>query len=343
MTTPYASESYIHQILAKAKAAKASDVHLKVGQPPGARVGTSMNYFRVEKLKPDDMEAAALVLVGDRAFRDHISTLHEATFSYSAPNIGRFRVSLYRQQGSLAMVMRCIPFDIPSMDELGLPPSVQGFCELGSGLVLVAGPASSGRTTTLASIIARINASAGKHVLTLEDPIEYVFEDVRGSVSQREVGRDVSGIAVGLASAPRVDADVILVSELAGDRNVDLALDAVEMGKLVLASVSAPDVEHAIYRLGRTPERLSRMADCLHAVLAQKLIWNPAGTERVPLFELLIATADVRETLRTSDGIPRLGTLMERGAEAHGMRTFAMHLQELRARGVLSAQPPPQG
>lgn len=330
MTTPYASESYIHQILAKAKAAKASDIHLKAGQPPGARVGATMNYFRVDKLKPEDMEAAALVLVGDRAFRDHISSLHEAVFSYSAPNIGRFRVMLYRQQGSLAMVMRCIPFDIPSMDALGLPQAVQGLCELKEGLVLVAGPASSGRTTTLAAMIARINSEASKHVLSLEDPIEYVYEDARSSVSQREVGRDVPSIAAGLASALRTDPDVILVSELQGDRNIDLALDAVEMGKLVLAGVSAPDVERAVFRMIRSPERHQRFAGAVRAVIAQKLVAGAAPTERAAVFEILIATEEVRETLSKSDGMPRLSGLMEAGAERHGMRTFAMHLRELR-------------
>lgn len=337
MTTPYASESYIHQILAKATAAKATDIHLKAGQPPGARVGAAMNYFRVEKLGPEDMEAAALVLVGDRALRDHISTLHEAVFSFSAPSIGRFRVTLYRQQGSLAMVLRSIPAEIPRLESLGLPPSFPALCELTDGLVLVAGGASSGRTTTLAAMIARINAEASKHVLTLEDPIEYVYEDDRSSISQREVGRDIASIASGLSSALRLDPDVIAVSELSGEKNIDLALDAVEMGKLVLACVSAPDVEHAVLRMLRTPERRDRFAHGLRAVAAQRLLAGPGPAERTLVCEFLTATSEVREAIRKTEGALRLNELMDAGRDKHGMQTFAAHLEKLRAEGVAIA------
>lgn len=340
MTTPYASEAFLHQLLAKALAAKASDVHLKVGQPPGARVHGSMVYFRVDKIRPDDTEAAALALLGDRPVRDKIGTLHDVTFAYAASGVGRFRVHIYRQQGSLAVVMRSVPFAVPTFDDLGLPAAAKAMSEQGKGLVLISGGAGSGRTTTLAAMVGHINATSPKHIVTLEDPIEFVHQDSRASVSQREIGRDTASLAAGLASVVRQDPDVVMIGDLRDDRALDAALDVAEMGRLVLAAVPAPDVELAIGRLvtSNENERRERVASALQGVIAQRLLPRQDGAGVVLAAEVLVVTAPVRESIRRPEGAARLRELMEKGATTYGTQTFEMHIRVLASKGLLSKE-----
>lgn len=338
VTTPYASEAFLHQLLAKALAAKASDVHLKVGQPPGARVHGSMVYFRVDKIRPDDMEAAALILMGERPARDKIGTLHELTFAYEAPGIGRFRAHVYRQRGSLAIVLRSVPFAIPTFVELGLPPAAKALAEYDRGLVLVAGGASSGRTTTLAAVIGHINESASKHVVTLEDPIEFIFEDARSSVSQREVGRDIQSLHAGLLTVLRYDPDVVMVGDIRDERSLDLALDVAEMDRLVLATVPGTSVDQALRKLITSPERRERIAGVLQGALAQRLLPKQDSGGLVLAAEVLIVTSQVRESIRRPETSPPLQDLMEKGATTYGMQTLEMHIRALAAKGLLSKE-----
>ncbi|MCK6587498.1 MAG: Flp pilus assembly complex ATPase component TadA [Polyangiaceae bacterium] len=338
MTTPYASEAFLHQLLTKALAAKASDIHLKVGQPPGARVHGSMVYFRVDKIRPDDMEAAALILLGERPARDKIGTFHEVSFAYEAAGIGRFRASVYRQRGSLAAVLRSVPVAVPSFAELGLPPAAQALAEHARGLVLVAGGASSGRTTTVAAMIGHINETASKHILTLEDPIEYIHEDGRCSISQREVGRDIQSLHAGLMTVFRQDPDVVMIGELRDERALDLALDVAEMDRLVIATVPGTSVEHALRKLMTTPERRERIAGALQGALAQRLLPKQDAGGLALAAEVLIVTSQVRESIRRPDTSPPLSELMEKGATTYGMQTFDMHIRALAAKGLLSKE-----
>jgi twitching motility protein PilT len=338
VTTPYASEAFLHQLLAKALAAKASDIHLKVGQPPGARVHGSMVYFRVDKIRPDDMEAAALILLGERPARDKIGSLHEVSFAYQAPGIGRFRVNVYRQRGSLAVVLRSVPFAIPTFIELGLPPAAQALAEHARGLVLVAGGASSGRTTSLAAMIGHINETASKHVVTLEDPIEFVHEDARSSVSQREVGRDMQSLHAGITTVFRQDPDVVMIGDIRDERALDLALDVAEMDRLVLATVPGAGVDHALRKLFTSPERRERIAGVLQGALAQRLLPKQDGGGLALAAEVLIVTSQVRESIRRPDTSPPLAELMEKGATTYGMQTFDMHIRALAAKGLLSKE-----
>jgi twitching motility protein PilT len=364
VTTPYASEAFLQQLLGKALAAQASDVHLKVGQPPGARVRGSMVYFRVDKIRPEDTEAAARLLLGDRPARDKLSTLHETGASCTVPGIGRFRVHIYRQRGSLAIVMRSIPLVVPTFQELGVPAPAKGMAEQENGLVLVAGSASSGRSSTIAAMIGHVNAGFPKHVVTIEDPIEFVHEDARASVSQREVGLDTPSLEAGLSAALRQDPDLIMASEIRGPESLLLAIEAAEMGRLVLSTVAAPDVEQALRRLlamgPRPGEVRDRLAACLQGIIAQRLLPRQDGAGLVLAAEVLVVTAPVREAIRRlpptgfgaseverdledgdqegGGGGPSIRTLMEKGATTYGTQTFEMHIRSLAAQGLLSKE-----
>jgi twitching motility protein PilT len=181
----YASEDYLVQLLAKAVAAKASDIHLKVGQPPGARIRGDIVYFRADPLTAADTQHLATHLVGERAAGRELDGLTEYDAAYSAKGVGRFRVNIFRQRGSFAIVMRTIPFVIPTFDELGTPPTLRELAEKERGLVLVVGAAGNGKSSTLAAMVGHLNDTQALHIVTVEDPIEFLHQDNKASVSQR--------------------------------------------------------------------------------------------------------------------------------------------------------------
>ena len=224
--TPMVAEAYFHQLLQKAVAAGASDVHLKVGQPPGARVGGSLVFFRVDKLRPVDTEAAALHVLRRRRVTLELDALREFDTGYEVPGVGRFRVNIYRQRGSLAIVMRIISPRVPKLDELGTPEACKVLASKDRGLVLCVGAAGNGKSTTLAAMIDHINHTSHRHVVTIEDPIEYLHEDDLCSISQREIGPDTQSFASALRAALRQDPDVIQVGEIRDSETMDIALKA---------------------------------------------------------------------------------------------------------------------
>lgn len=359
MTTPYASEAFLHQILSKAIAAQASDVHLKVGKPPGARVRGNLVYFRVDNIKPEDTEAAASLLLGEKVARGGLGARHEVTGSCAVPGVARFRVTAYRQRGAIAIVMRCVAFAVPALADLGVPAAASGMIEQESGLVLVAGARSSGKTSTIAAMIGHINERSHRHIVTIEDPIEFVHEDKTASVSQRQVGVDTPSIEAGLAASSSLDADVVAASEIASEEALHLALSSAETGRLVIAAVSAPDAVRAIERLiamsSRPAEVRERLALSLQGVVAQRLLPKVDGSGSVLAAEVLVVTAPVREAIRRLHGAsagvkvadeggaepiagPSLRTLMEKGATTYGSQTFEMHVRALAAAGLISKE-----
>lgn len=346
MSSPYASEAFVHRLLGKALAAGASDVHLKVGQPPGARVRGELVYFRGEKITDGDTQALARLLYGGDG---GLGAAHEICFAYHAPGIGRFRVSAYRQRGAVSLVLRSVPLTVPTLAELGVPAAATALAEKERGLVIVAGGAGEGKSATVAAMIGHLNRSYAKHVITLEDPLEVVHDDQRSAVCQREIGVDAASFASGLRAALKQDPDVITVSELRDHDAYAAALDAAELGHLVIAVVPAPDAARAVGRLfalGRgLPEHDARLAGALEGVLAQKLLPKRDGSGVTLCCEVLVATAAVREALRggAEELGPRLRELMELGASPYGMSTFETALKQLQAQGQASAsiRPPP--
>jgi twitching motility protein PilT len=340
--TPYASELYLHQLVGKALAANASDIHLRVEKPPGARVRGAMVYFRVDKIRPEDSEAAARVLLGPRATQELFATLGEHVTSYDAGAHGRFRVSVYRERAGLAIVMRHIAGRVPTIDEIGAPIAARVLAEVDRGLVLVTGPAGSGRTTTAASMIDHINKSFPKHVVTLEDPVEFVHLDDKASISQREVGADTQTYLSGLHAVVRQDADVVFVGEIRDPDTLEAAFGVAEAGHLVLATIGTLDVHRTLNRLGtinkNAREARERIADTLQGVISQRLLPKRDGAGSVLAAEVLVGTAAVREALRNPEDSPPLKELMEKGVSPYGMQSFEMHLKQLLAQNVISKE-----
>lgn len=335
MTTPYASEAFLHQILAKAHAAEASDVHLKVGQPPGARVRGDIVYFRAEPLGPQDTEAVArLVLAQRTAAYSSLAGLREIDVSYEVPNLGRFRVNLYLQRGTYALVMRVIPAKCPTFDQLHLPQVVRALADRPRGLVLVVGPAGHGKSWTLAAMIQHIVATHAKHIVTIEDPIEFVHVDGHSSVSQREVGADTDSFASGVRAALRQDPNVVMVGDIRDATTMDAVLQAAETGHLAFSSLHTADAERTVGRLlsmsAHAQETRDRLSECLVAIVAQRLLPRAYGSGRVLATEVLSATGLVRSAIRRPDQNPTLRELMERGSDSqHEMHTFAMDIERL--------------
>ena len=346
MESPYASETFLVQLLAKAVAAKASDVHLKVGQPPGARVRGEIVYFRSEPLRPEDTEHLARHLVKRAELRSHLDTLLEHDTAYEAPGVGRFRVNVYRQKGSLAIVMRAIPLVIPSFDELGVPGDAAYLAERDRGLVLLVGAAGNGKSSTLAAMIGHLNRTQPLHIVTIEDPIEFLHTDDKSSISQREIGIDTSTFADALRAALRQDPDVILVGEIRDEITMDIALKAAETGHLVLSTLHTPDVARTVGRMlalapkgqpGSTDELRERIGDSLQGIIAQRLLPGTQGG-LVLAAEVLVATGTVREAIKRPESNPPLKALMEKGIHPYGMQTFEMHLRALVQQGLLDKE-----
>jgi twitching motility protein PilT len=338
--SPYNDENYLRALLTKAIQGKASDVHIKVGQPPGARIAGAMVYFRADKLTPEDSLAVARWIAPPPVV---VEDLKELDTSYSAPGIGRFRANVYRQRGSLAVVLRHIPFEVPTPERLGLPiPVAYELAEKPHGLVLVVGAAGSGKSTSIASLIAHLNATRALHIVTVEDPIEFLHRDELSSISQREVGTDTASFAAALRSALRQDPDVIFVGEIRDEETMDIALRAAETGHLVLATLHTSDAARTVNRMlallhGDVAENRVRIATSLQGIVAQRLLPRANGQGVVLAAEVLVASQAVRDTIRKPETNPSLKMLMEKGVHPYGMATFQMSVERLLEDGVVDA------
>ena len=333
------SEEYLQQLLRKSVAAGASDVHLKVGQPPGARVHGNLVYFRLDRLTPEATAAIAGHLLRGRA----VDPVREFDCAYEVPNCARFRVNVYRQRGTLAIVMRVVPYAIPRLEDLGVPAVCQQLAEKDRGLVLCVGAAGQGKTTTLAAMIDYMNRNSARHIVTVEDPIEYLYVDDRCSISQREIGLDTQSYADALRAALRQDPDVIQVGEIRDSETMDIALKAAETGHLVLSTLHTPDVQRTMNRVtalaaGSSDDIRDRLGDALQGIIAQRLLPRADGTGVVLATEVLVGTGSVRETLKRPTGNPPLKELMEQGASLYGMQTFEMCIKALVRDGIVDRE-----
>ncbi|HMI94569.1 MAG TPA: PilT/PilU family type 4a pilus ATPase [Polyangiales bacterium] len=336
-------EATFHDLLQRGSKYNASDALFKVGQPPAFRVSGSLHYLQGEKLRPEHTEALArIVMQRGRKPIGELSELMEHDTAYSVPGVGRYRVNVYRQRGTLALALRSIPLVIPTFEELGAPPVVRTLCEFERGLVLVVGAAGNGKSSTLASMIGYLNQTQRMHIVTIEDPIEFLHQDALGTISQREIGIDTPDFATALRAALRQDPDVILVGEVRDEETMDIALKAAETGHLVLATLHTPDVARTVGRVvsltaqSDPNEVRERLADNLKGVVAQRLIPAASGDGRVLVCEALVVTGTAHESIRKPDGSMPLKEVMERGVHPYGMQTFEMHLRQLVTTGQVS-------
>lgn len=322
----------------------ASDLHVKAGDVFRARIDGEFKPLTKQRLTPEQTKAIALQMISNETDRENIDSIYDYDCSWGAPGIGRFRVNILRQRSSFMVVMRAIPFDIPSIDKLQLPPSITQIAEVPRGLVLVAGPAGSGKSSTVAALIHHINSTMNKHVITLEDPIEFLHRDIQCSVTQREVGVDTESFSVGVRAVLRQDPDVVFLSEIHDYTIANAAMQAAERGLLVIGIVHTTDAASTIARMVAmfpTEEQeiaRIRLADNLQAVLAQRLLPRADGEGRIAAVELLRSTPEIREVIRNRHRAGDLCGVLEAGSEDLVMQSFDQHLTQLVADGMIAEE-----
>jgi twitching motility protein PilT len=308
-----------------------SDLHVKVGVPPTARLhGELAPLEGYQPLSPKDTEQALNEIAEVRSLTE-FEACGEADFSYSIPSLSRFRVNAFKQRGSISIVCRAIPFEIRSVEELGLPPVVVKLAEEQRGIILVTGTTGSGKSTTLAAMIDHINRTRTDHIVTLEDPIEYLHHDKNSIVNQREVGSDTESFARAMRRVLRQDPDVILIGEMRDEETVRTALSAAETGHLVLSTVHTLDATETINRIvDFFPPHLQHqarvmLASTLKGAIAQRLVPDVTGDGRVPASEILVVTGRVKDLIMNPEETGKITEVISEG-EYYGMRTFDQSL-----------------
>ena len=320
----------------------ASDLHIKAGDVFRARINGKLVALTKQRLTPDQTRAIALKLIASEEDRGRIDRLRDFDCSWGMPGVGRFRVNVLRQRSSFMIVMRVIPFTVPSIESLRLPEVLKPIAESDRGLVLVTGVSGSGKSSTIAAMVHHINRTQHKHVVTVENPIEFLHRDLSCSITQREVGVDTDSLVVGLRAALRQDPDVVVLGDVADAETIDTAVKGAETGHLVIASMPTPDavgtVERVIATFPREEREIGRMrfAESVRAVVSQQLLPEKDEKGRVAAVEILLATPSVRETLRDPSRLAELRKQMADGRKHHGSQTYQQHVADLIEAGLIT-------
>jgi twitching motility protein PilT len=331
----------LDELLSEAVRREASDVHIKVGSPPYLRVdGLLYPLTDLPDVTPADTERVAFAIM-PKARAEEFLEKQEADFAYTVAGLGRFRANVFRQRGSVGMVLRRVLPGIPSFESLGLPPVVRRLAEEPRGLVLVTGPTGSGKTTTLAAMIDHINETMSKHIMTIEDPIEVLHPDKRSIVNQREIGTDTEDFHAALKRVLRQDPDVILIGEMRDPETVWAALSAAETGHLVFATLHTMSAMETISRIidffppfQQQQIRMS-LAASLRGVVSQRLVQRSDSKGRIPAMEVLVSTGRVFDKIADASQTHELEEIIEQG-EYYGMQTFDQSLLALYEEGVIT-------
>ncbi|MFT4058321.1 MAG: type IV pilus twitching motility protein PilT [Legionella sp.] len=328
----------IIELLAFSVKNKASDIHLSAGLPPMMRVDGDLRKINLPVMEHTDVIKIVYDLMSDwqrKEFEEHL----EIDFSFEIPKLSRFRVNVFNQTRGAGVVFRTIASTILSMSDLNLPPIVEEICHFPNGLVLVTGPTGSGKSTTLASMIDYINSSRYEHILTIEDPVEFVHQSKKCLINQREIHKDTHNFNMALRSALREDPDVILVGELRDLETIRLAMTAAETGHLVLGTLhtnSATKTINRIIDVFPTEEKSmvrSMLSESLQAVITQTLLKKNEGG-RVAALEIMICTGAIRNLIR-EDKIAQMFSFIQTG-QAKGMQTLDQHLKDLVNKNIIS-------
>jgi twitching motility protein PilT len=337
-----------NKVLSKTRQMGASDVHLCAGTPWKYRIhGEILPIRTLPALKPDDTKAIARHVVEssrnvpDAELDGFISLLQDYDCSYSLPGVSRFRVNICRQRGSFAIVLRVVPFGLPTLETLGIPPVLGRIAMEESGLILVTGITGSGKSTTIAAMINLINQKRSGKIVTIEDPIEYLHKEILSSVVQREVGSDSESFTRALRASLRQDPDVIMLGEMRDKASMDLALKAAETGHLVLSTLHTLDASRTIQRIvsvfEMSEQRIlrARLAETLKAVISQKLLRRCDNKGRVAVFEIMRNTPGVQDCIKDPEKAHALRDMISSGGSQYGMQTFDQHLMDLYRKGVI--------
>src|ERR1700726_4938762 len=334
----------IDDLLRRAVESKASDLHLKVGNHPYLRVDGLLNPLNdVPRITPEEMLSMAFSMMTNRQKQKFKETA-ELDMAYGVAGLGRFRVNVFQQRGNVGMVLRVIPTKIRTPEELNLPAVIGRICAEQRGLVLVTGTTGSGKSTTLAAMIDRINADRADHLITIEDPIEFLHRDKKSFINQREVEVDTHNFSVALRAALRQDPDVILVGEMRDLETIGTALLAAETGHMVFSTLHTLDATETIQRIIAVfppPEQKQirlQLASTLRAVISQRLVRRGDGAGRVPAGGVMITTGFLRDCIMNPDKTRSIRDAIAAGTSQYGMQSFDQSIYDLYSRGLITLE-----
>src|ERR1700680_3128474 len=334
----------VDDLLRRAVESRASDLHLKVGNHPYLRIdGVLHPLGDVPRVTPEEMLSMAFSMMTNRQKQKFKETA-ELDMAYGVAGLGRFRVNVFQQRGNVGMVLRVIPTKIRTIEELELPRILTQICEEQRGLVLTTGTTGSGKSTTLAALVDRINSLRAEHIITIEDPIEYLHRDKKGFINQREVEVDTSSFSTALRAGLRQDPDVILVGEMRDLETISTAILAAETGHLVFSTLHTLDATETIQRIIAVfppPEQKQirlQLASTLKAVISQRLVRRSDGVGRVPAVEVLISTGYIRDCIINPDKTRLIRDAIAAGTSQYGMQTFDQSLFDLYSRNLISLE-----
>jgi twitching motility protein PilT len=332
----------INDLLKKAHSSEASDLHIKVGSPPILRIHGELTPLTSEKrLSHEDATKIALAVMTPGQ-TEVFKKKNDIDLAYSVPGLGRFRCNIFMQRGTVGLVFRVIPMRIPSVEELNLPEVIKKIANEARGLILVTGTTGSGKSTTLASMIDVINSQRTEHIMTIEDPIEYLHRDKKSIVNQREIGSDTESFSKALRQALRQDPDVILVGEMRDFETIQTSLVAAETGHLVLSTLHTIDATETVNRIiavfppYQHKQVRMQLSSVLKAIISMRLMPKADGKGRVPAIEVLIATATIKDCVLDPDKTKSIQEVIEQGAIHYSMQTFDQSLFSLYKSGLIT-------
>ncbi len=331
----------LRQVLEEMVRRKASDLHLKVGRGPVLRIHGELHESDLPAVRPEDLKSAAEQLLNPRQ-REEFAKRKEIDFAIGVQGLGRFRVNLFQQRGTMGFAIRAIPFEIPSLADLDLPPVMEQIALFPRGLVLVTGVTGSGKSTTLASMVRQRNDREAVNIVTIEDPIEFLHRDQKSLISQREVGTDTISFQEALRHVLRQDPDIVMLGEIRERESMETVLKAANTGHMVLSTLHTTDTSQTIARAisffppHQHDEIRGLLADALRAIVSMRLLPRADGTGRVPAVEVLINTAAISDRIRAGDQIHTLPDLIADGRSQYGMQTFDQSLSDLHQRGLIT-------
>jgi len=332
----------INHILAFAMKRKASDIHLKAGLPPILRINGTLVPIKGEKrFMPKDLRELALSIMDEKQ-REYFFETNEIDLAYGVPDLGRFRVNIFSQRDGIGMVLRTISVDIPIVKELGLPKVIEKISMEPRGLVMVTGSTGSGKSTTMAAIVNHINNHRNSHIITIEDPIEFLHRDKKSIISQREVGHDTNSFASALRVALRQDPDVILVGEMRDIETIEIALLAAETGHLVLSTLHTLDAQETVNRTiavfppDQQKQVRRQLSSVIRGIISQRLVQRADGQGRVASVEVLVATARIRECIEEEEKTNEITEAIAQGFSSYEMQSFDQSLMMLYKQGIIT-------
>jgi len=334
----------IDDLLKQVTACGASDLHIKAGSFPFMRLGGELRpVVDSQRLTQEDTLDMAFSMMSNRQ-KQRFKESNEVDIAYGLQGVGRFRANVFQQRGSVSIVLRVIPDQVRTSSELGLPPVIEKICDERRGLILVTGATGSGKSTTLASMIDRINATRGGHIVTIEDPIEFLHRDKRSFISQREVDVDTRSFAEALRGALRQDPDVILVGEMRDYETIETALAAAETGHLVLSTLHTLDATETITRIvSSVPAHQQKsvriqLAGILRAVVSMRLVRAARGLGRVPAIEIMVSTGLIRDCIINEEKTSQIREAIAAGNTQYGMQSFDQSIFHLYQAGLITLE-----